>query len=226
MDTSQDIYVEQRAEGGWRIRGSRVSLDSIVHAYWSGRLPESIAADFPSLSLEAVHGAIAFYLRHRAEVDAQLSAQDARWEALRLESEKANAPILARLRALAGRGLDSRMSAVRLLADEDLRLEIVLATRRLEPAIEFRTVREVDLSGAKDDEILAFASLRGWVLVFHDVTTMKATFDARVLAGFETSGLFLVPQSRRTRAVADSLVLIWSASTAEDWQGRALYLPL
>jgi len=32
------------------------------------------------------------------------------------------------------------MSAPRFLADEDLRLEIVLATKRIEPALEFLTV--------------------------------------------------------------------------------------
>jgi hypothetical protein len=32
-------YVLQTLEGGWRITGRRVSLDSIVHAYWEGRSP-------------------------------------------------------------------------------------------------------------------------------------------------------------------------------------------
>ncbi|MCZ6793179.1 MAG: DUF433 domain-containing protein [Planctomycetota bacterium] len=67
--------------------GSRVSLDSLVRAYWEGRMPEAIAADFPSLSLEQIHGAIAFYLGHRDEIDAYLASQGTKWDALRTESE-------------------------------------------------------------------------------------------------------------------------------------------
>ncbi len=37
------------------------------------------------------------------------------------------------------------MSAIRFLDDEDLRYEVVLATRRLEPAIDFETIQEKGL---------------------------------------------------------------------------------
>ncbi len=92
-------YVERTAEGGWRIAGSRVSLDSVVRAYWEGKTPEAIVDEFPSLAAEQVYGAIAFYLRHRGEMDQYLRRQDARWEQLRQESEAQHGPLLNRLRA-------------------------------------------------------------------------------------------------------------------------------
>ena len=92
-------YVFKTPEGGWRLTESRVSLDSVVHAYLEGRSPEAIAESFPSLSLEQIHGAVAFYLRHRAEIDRYLSAQDARWEELRQQSEAAHSPLLQRIRS-------------------------------------------------------------------------------------------------------------------------------
>ena len=50
-------YVEFHDEGYW-IRGTRISLDSIVYAFRDGLSPETIARDcFPSLSLEEVYGA-------------------------------------------------------------------------------------------------------------------------------------------------------------------------
>jgi uncharacterized protein (DUF433 family) len=61
-------YVEQQ-DGVYRIGGTRVSLDSIVYAYRRGASPESIQRSFPSLTLEQVHGALAFYLSHQTEVD-------------------------------------------------------------------------------------------------------------------------------------------------------------
>ena len=56
-------------DGSYRIGGTRVSLDSIVYAYQRGASPESIQRSFPSLTLEQVHGALAFYLSHKLEVD-------------------------------------------------------------------------------------------------------------------------------------------------------------
>src|SRR3954469_21132250 len=98
MTATTPAYVEQTAAGGWRIAGTRVSLDSVVQAYWQGRLPEAIAADFPALSLEQVHGAIAFYLRHRAAIDQSLADQDRRWDQFRRESEGRHGPLLQRVR--------------------------------------------------------------------------------------------------------------------------------
>jgi hypothetical protein len=78
--------------------GSRVSLASIVHAYWNGDSPEAIVHSFPALSLEKVHGAIAFYLHHQEEIDRDFSRQEARWEQLRRESEATHEELLGRLR--------------------------------------------------------------------------------------------------------------------------------
>ena len=75
-------YVE-KVDGGFRISGTRVSLDSIVYAYWHGQTAESIAQSFPELGLEQVHGAIAFYLAHQSEIDAYLQRAQAEYDELR-----------------------------------------------------------------------------------------------------------------------------------------------
>lgn len=93
-------YVEPTAEGSWRVAGSRVSLDSVVYAYREGRSPEQIRADFPTLSLEQVHGALAYYLRHQGEVDHYLEEQSALHERLRAENELKNPDLVQGLRAV------------------------------------------------------------------------------------------------------------------------------
>jgi uncharacterized protein (DUF433 family) len=98
MPESAPAYVDKTPEGGWRIHGTRVSLDSIVHAYWEGRLPEVVLADFPSLTLEKVHGAIAFYLRNRDEIDAYLKLKDERWCQLEATSVSKHAALIQRVR--------------------------------------------------------------------------------------------------------------------------------
>lgn len=71
-------YIEQR-DGGFYIKGTRVPLDSIVHEFRNGASPESIRQAFPTLTLEQVYGAIAFYLGHPDEVDASIRDAERAW---------------------------------------------------------------------------------------------------------------------------------------------------
>ena len=61
-------FVERR-NGGFYLAASRVPLDFIVREFQEGESPEAIRSDFPTLSLEQVYGAIAFYLGHKDEVE-------------------------------------------------------------------------------------------------------------------------------------------------------------
>jgi uncharacterized protein (DUF433 family) len=80
-------YVEQ-IEGAYRIAGTRVWLESIVRAYLNGQTAESITQSFPALTLEQVHGSLAFYLSNRSEIDAYLEHAEAEHEALRKASRQ------------------------------------------------------------------------------------------------------------------------------------------
>src|SRR3954451_11778770 len=64
-------YIEQR-NGGYYVAVTRVSLDSIVYSFKAGDSPETIRQNFSSVTLEQVYGAIAFYLAHEQEVNANI----------------------------------------------------------------------------------------------------------------------------------------------------------
>jgi uncharacterized protein (DUF433 family) len=98
MPETANIYAQKTAEGGWRVAGSRVSLDSIVYLYWEGKSPEAIAEDFPTLSAEQVYGVIAFYLRNKPEIDDYLVHQDEEWQQLAHQNRSQHGPLLDRLR--------------------------------------------------------------------------------------------------------------------------------
>lgn len=87
-------YVEEH-EGDYYVTGSRVLLDSIVYGFLDGQSPEAIAESFPTLSLEEVYGAIAFYLGHQPEIDDYLRQREADFEARR-EAARAADPLLYR----------------------------------------------------------------------------------------------------------------------------------
>lgn len=78
--------VEQSATGHWRVAGSRVLLDSIVHACREGE------------STEQIYGSITFYLAHQQEIDENLEQQSDRWNRLQKESQQRNAALRERIR--------------------------------------------------------------------------------------------------------------------------------
>jgi Protein of unknown function (DUF433) len=85
-------YVEQRDKGYW-IEGTRISLDSVIYSFLNGESPESIAQNFPLLSLEQVYGAITFYLANSELVDAYLEEGEAEFRQLQ-ETCKEKSPLL------------------------------------------------------------------------------------------------------------------------------------
>jgi uncharacterized protein (DUF433 family) len=89
-------YIEQR-EGGYFIKGSRVSLDSVVYAFLRGESPEGIAESFPALGLEQIFGALAFYMANREIVDRYLSEGRVAFETLRNRARHENPSLYAKL---------------------------------------------------------------------------------------------------------------------------------
>jgi uncharacterized protein (DUF433 family) len=88
----------QTPQGTWRLTRTRVSLDSLVHAFWEGCTPEEICQDFPSLSLPQVYCVIAYYLTHRDPVDSYVQEQQRAARQIREELETRQASFLADLR--------------------------------------------------------------------------------------------------------------------------------
>ena len=77
----ENAYVEQ-SNGTYYIRGTRISLDSVVYGFRRGEAPETIHSDFPLLTLAQVYGAIAFYLDHQFEINVYLESQKEKWAEL------------------------------------------------------------------------------------------------------------------------------------------------
>ena len=89
-------YVEN-IDGIYRLAGTRVSLDSIVYAFWRGQTAESIAQSFPMLTLEQVYGALTFYLANKSEIDVYLKEAEAEFEAMRQAARKQDPMFYQRL---------------------------------------------------------------------------------------------------------------------------------
>ena len=77
-----------------------MSLDSVVVAFQDGHSPESIRQQYPALTLEAVYGAVTYYLAHRSEVESYLRRQEQVWNRAQREADSRPSPAVARLREL------------------------------------------------------------------------------------------------------------------------------
>jgi hypothetical protein len=118
------------------------------------------------------------------------------------------------------------MSRPRLLADNDLNDAIVVSVLRHEPAADFVRLRDLGMATWSDPEVLNFAAREHWILVSHDVNTMREAAATRLVTGLPMSGLLLVHQRTPVFAIIESLLLIWAASEAEEWAGQIGFLPL
>ncbi len=95
------------ASGALRVDRSRVLLELVIHAFQDGSTPEVIAQRYPSATLAYIYAVIAYYLRHREDVEAYLTAreQQAREVRQRIESRQGDladfrARLLARQRSV------------------------------------------------------------------------------------------------------------------------------
>ena len=114
---------------------------------------------------------------------------------------------------------------IRYQADADLNEIILLAAVRREPAMDFQTALAAGLAHRQDPEVLAIAAREGRMLVTHDQRTMPWHF-ADFIGNNTSSGVLVVPQHVPAPVVVENLLLIWSATEAEEWIDRICYLPL
>jgi predicted nuclease of predicted toxin-antitoxin system len=118
------------------------------------------------------------------------------------------------------------MSRPRFFADHDLNEKIIEGVQQREPAIDFLHVRQIGYQQRSDDEILEYAASHGWIVTSHDANTMTAHAYARIDRSQPMAGLFIVHQNDPIGPVIEDLMLIWTASEAEDWWDRVEFLPL
>jgi Domain of unknown function (DUF5615) len=114
---------------------------------------------------------------------------------------------------------------IRFQADADLNLVIVSAVVRRVPAIDFRTATSARLAGLEDQDVLEVAAGDDRILVTHDQATMPRHFGV-FLRLQHSPGVIVVPQYLPLREAADDLILIWTATKAEEWTDRIAFLPI
>jgi uncharacterized protein (DUF433 family) len=83
-----------------RLKGHRIYLEDVLELYKEGMTADQLSVRFPTLALEHIHAAIAYYNQHRAEVENYLALAKAYAEEQTRIAEAHPSPPIQRLRAV------------------------------------------------------------------------------------------------------------------------------
>lgn len=114
---------------------------------------------------------------------------------------------------------------IRFQADADLDRRIVETLWRREPALDIVTAEESRLHGMPDPQVLDYSASVGRVLITHDKSTMPEHFADRVRSGMSCPGVLVASKRAPIAEIAESIVLIWSASEPAEWEAQVRHLP-
>ena len=79
--------LREEADGALRVGDSRVLLELVICAFQDGATPETIAQRYSTLNLGDVYAVIAYYLRHRSDVEQYLADRETRAAEVRTQIE-------------------------------------------------------------------------------------------------------------------------------------------
>jgi len=82
---AEPVPLSTDSQGVIRVAGTRVTLDTVVAAYNKGDTPEQIAQDYSSLEPADIYAVVAYYLRHRGDVEVYLERRREQARAVREE---------------------------------------------------------------------------------------------------------------------------------------------
>jgi hypothetical protein len=97
--------------------------------------------------------------------------------------------------------------------------------RRTAPEIDFQTATGAALEGLKDRDVLRICAESGRILVSQDRRTMPMHF-ARFIAVAPSPGVLLLREAISIAGAIEEIILTWSATDAEEWISRLVWIPL
>jgi len=80
--------LREDASGALRVGASRVLVELVIRAFQDGATPEAIAQRYPTATLADIYAVIAYYLRHRQEVEAYLAEREQQAQEVRQRIER------------------------------------------------------------------------------------------------------------------------------------------
>jgi predicted nuclease of predicted toxin-antitoxin system len=115
---------------------------------------------------------------------------------------------------------------LRLLSDENFSGDVVRGLLLVTPDLDVVRVQDVGLDGADDPEILAWAAAHNRIILTHDRATMPDYAHARVAAGEDMPGVFVLNDRIAVGSAIREIRFVIECTEQAEWQGLVVYLPL
>ena len=101
IEQTQPVPLAADTDGVIRVVGTRVTLDTVAHAFERGATAEEFVQQYPSLALADVYAVLGYLLRHQVKVAAYLEQRAAQGSTVRQANERRFDPHGVRGRLLA-----------------------------------------------------------------------------------------------------------------------------
>ena len=119
------------------------------------------------------------------------------------------------------------MSQLKFLLDEDTSHALLHALRNSRPGPDVLRVGDPGAPslGTKDPQVLLAAEAAGRCLISRDRKTMRQHLQEHFDAGNHTCGVVLMKGGFALKRYIADILLIWQATTADEWVDRTDYIP-
>jgi len=77
-----------------------------------------------------------------------------------------------------------------------------------------------------DSDILLWKEKSGYILVTENRSTIPGHLAEHIAAGRHIPGIFWIRPHASLHSIIEELYLIWAVSTADEYEGRTLFIPL
>src|SRR5262249_5130167 len=115
---------------------------------------------------------------------------------------------------------------LRFLTDEDFDGRLTSALLARVPGLDLVRVQDVGLMRTPDSDILAWAGSENRIVLTHDRNTMTGFAIARVSAGLQMPGVFVVDRQSPPAQILNDLMVMAGASAMDEWRDRIVFVPL
>lgn len=112
------------------------------------------------------------------------------------------------------------------LADENFDNRILRGLLRRQPKLDILRVQDLDIAGADDPTVLAWASQAERILLTHDERTIPHYVYQRIAAGHTVAGVIIASDSLAINTVIENILLIVECSSPDEWLNQLQRLPL
>jgi hypothetical protein len=115
---------------------------------------------------------------------------------------------------------------MRFVADENFDNRILRGLLRRKPELDIVRVQDLEVAGADDNTVLAWAARAERILLTHDQRTVPKNAYERVRQGEAVAGVIVVKGPLPLGSVIEDILLIAEATTMADWVNQIQHLPL